>query len=1015
MDYDSNSSANDCLFNDDFSNNKKAVENQTISGSVPLLSTLDTDITNSQTEPVVQTNINFKHRGIHFCNLNIRHLKPKIDDIKLLLNQTNSIDVFGICETFLNTTIDNDSIHVDGYQIERKDRYENASTAPGKGGGILFYLANHIDYVRRNNLESPDIESIWLEIKLKNNRPFLVCSFYRPPSANAEWYDNFSKQIENSLSISDEVYIMGDINIDFRAGYLSKPKWKHIVEINDLQQVIDKPTRVTAHSSTLIDHLYVSNPYFLSDITVPCIAISDHYPICFTRKTSKNTIKRKDHQTIQYRCFKTFSDDIFLKELSDALQTFNVTQNNPNENFDSWTNILFTILNKHAPLKTKRVKRNNQPGWMNDDIKVAITQRDINHCNKNWNEYKYWRNQTTTLIRSAKKDFFNKAITENKDNAYLWRHIKDLNGKTSASKLPAELVIDGTSFCKPQDIVENLNIFFSSLSDTLNSSQPINGSEVNWKTLSEHIENKVPADVKFRIPIMKLSDLKSYINSLDASKATGLDGISPRIIKLSSDIICPTLLDIINVGFISGNFPDSLKTARINPIHKGGARCDPANYRPISILSVISKIIEKHVTKHLFGYLNKYQLLHKSQSGFRKHHSCNTALINLVDNWLKGIDNCETVGAIFFDLRKAFDVVDHNLLLKKLASYKFDPMSLNWVRSYLTNRSQCILENSLKSSFQSIKAGVPQGSVLGPVLFLLFVNDLPLFINEAHIDMYADDATVHHANKCMDVVETTIQGGGIDFSNWCLSNKMYINLSKTSVMTIGTRQNLQNSNSINIYLNNELLHQTDTQRLLGIEIDKTLSWDVQIDSVCQSVARKITLMKQLSKYVNKESLKQYYLSYILPIFDYGCIIWSRCSVANTNRLLKLQKRAARIILRCDFLTPSENMFKELQWLSFPKRVQYHTIIMTHKALNGQTPAYISNMFTKTSDIHNRCLRSTDNDDLRVPFFRTRYYENSFSVNGAKLWNSLPPNIRQITNVNSFKKAVRSYLLNSNSN
>ena len=343
---------------------------------------------------------------MHFCNLNIRHLKPKIDDMKLLLNSSKSIDVFGVCETFLNTTVDNISIHIDGYKIERKDRYDNNPNASGKGGGVLFYVADHINYARRNNLESPDIESIWLEIKLKNNKPFLVCSFYRPPSANTEWCENFSRQIENSLTISDEVYIMGDINFDGSTGQLSNSKWKHIVEIHDLQQVIDQPTRVTAHSSTLIDHLYVSNTDHLSDVTVPCTAISDHYPICFTRTTSKKTIKRKDHQTIQCRCFKTFSDEIFLRELSNALQTFNVTQNNSEKKLASWTQIFMTILSKHAPLKTKRVKRNNQPGWMNDDIKVAITQRDNNHYNQNWNQYKYWRNKTTSLIRSAKKRLF---------------------------------------------------------------------------------------------------------------------------------------------------------------------------------------------------------------------------------------------------------------------------------------------------------------------------------------------------------------------------------------------------------------------------------------------------------------------------------------------------------------------------------------------------------------------------------------------------------------------------------
>ena len=198
-----------------------------------------------------------------------------------------------------------------------------------------------------------------------------------------------------------------------------------------------------------------------------------------------------------------------------------------------------TILNKYAPpphpLKTKRVKRNNQSGWMNDDIKVAITQRDNNHYNQNWNQYKYWQNKTTSLIRSAKKDIFNRAITENKDNTYLWRHIKDLNGKTAASKLPDELVIDGDSYCEPQDVVEKLNIFFSSISDKLKTNQSNQGSGVDWKTIEEHVANKVPADVKFTIPLMKLSDLKSCINSLDASKAIGLVGISPRIIKLSSE------------------------------------------------------------------------------------------------------------------------------------------------------------------------------------------------------------------------------------------------------------------------------------------------------------------------------------------------------------------------------------------------------------------------------------------------------------------------------------------------
>ena len=509
---------------------------------------------------------------------------------------------------------------------------------------------------------------------------------------------------------------------------------------------------------------------------------------------------------------------------------------------------------------------------------------------------------------------------------------------------------------------------------------------------------------------MKLAELKSSINSIDATKATGLDGLTPKIIKLSVDIISPSLLEIINMSLLTGSFPDSLKLAKLHPIYKGGTKCDPANYRPISILPVVSKLIEKHVTKHLFGYLNKYDLLQKSQSGFRKHHSCNTALIKPVDSWLKSIDNGELVGAIFFDLRKAFDVVDHNLLLKKLSMYKFDNVTLNWTKSYLSNRKQCITENKNQSTFQPVKAVVPQGSVLGPILFLLFVNDLKLFIKETYIELYAYDATVHYVNKSKVIIETKLQCG-TDLHTWCIENDMFVNIPKTSVMSIGTRQNLLNSDLLQIYLNDELLRTTDTQKLLGGIIDKNLIWDSHIDSVCLNITRRITLMKQLSKDVNK-GLKQYKNSYILPIFDYGCLIWSRCSVTNTNGMLKLQKRAARIILKADIMTPSETIFNKLQWLSFTKRTQYHTYIMMFKALNGQTPTYISSMFTKTAEIHNRNLRSVDNAQLRVPFSRTTYFENSFTVNEAKLWNSLLNKLREKGDINSFKNAVKSYLLNS---
>ena len=260
--------------------------------------------------------------------------------------------------------------------------------------------------MRRNDIESPGIESIWVEIKLKNSKSFLICSLYRPPSSNTDWYDKFSGQIEKSLSICDEIYIMGDLNFDYKNGNFSCQKWKHVIELNDLHQVINKPTRITAHSETAIDHVYVTTPENIADIFVPSIAVSNHFPTCFIRTTAKNTIKRHNHKCIQYRPYSNFNEDIFLEELSENMLSPQVSQTDPNLNFETWTGEFLKVFSKHAPLKSKRVKRETQPEWLNDDIKYARKNRDKYHKMKDWKQYKHWRNKTSSLIRSSKMIFF---------------------------------------------------------------------------------------------------------------------------------------------------------------------------------------------------------------------------------------------------------------------------------------------------------------------------------------------------------------------------------------------------------------------------------------------------------------------------------------------------------------------------------------------------------------------------------------------------------------------------------
>ena len=317
----------------------------------------------------------------------------------------------------------------------------------------------------------------------------------------------------------------------------------------------------------------------------------------------------------------------------------------------------------------------------------------------------------------------------------------------------------------------------------------------NFDTLRTFCNEKLPENTSFSILTLGHEKAEKYLKNIDITKATGADSIGPTLLKLAAPYISKCLTFICNQSIINSIFPEKWKEGKVTPLYKNGPKDDANNYKPISVLPVSSKLLEKHVHDSLMVYLSSNSLLHSTPTGFRPNHSCETSLLQMINKWLDAINSSQMIGMVMIDFRSAFDLVEHTLLLKKLKYYKISEETISWFSSYLLGRKHKVFVNNTLSESENILCGVPQGSILGPLLFLLFINDLPLDINNVLTDLYADDTTLYYIGKSQACIEEQLQTAMLKLSQWCKENGMLINTTKTKVMLITTPQKP-------VYLNN---------------------------------------------------------------------------------------------------------------------------------------------------------------------------------------------------------------------
>ena len=757
---------------------------------------------------------------------------PSLDDVATLL-EDNNIDAMCITESWLHRDIDSRFLIFPGYSTIRRDRPATGGRRV-RGGGICIL---HRTQLRAERLDVPSagslLEALWVSLS-GVRRPVVIGAVYRPPAAPAAAMDDFHDQLVHLHGLGKNVIVLGDMNIDVQTPDVPCARsYAQMLQDMDMKQIVSCVTRPnTAGNRTgpgsVIDHVIVPATDDVTTTDVIPTSCSDHSLVIAQTRLHR---ERRPRVEITVRSTRSLVPDALRLDLLTADWSGVREAVGVGDKWSQWLSVWSPVIDRHMPLTRLRPRHPPSPWLATDDrLRGGMRERDValseyvrHPTPENREDYVARRNAVKRDLCRARSAFFAESFRHSRRAT--WRDIQRFLISSRRSDAPP---VTGRRWAN------QLNAHFATCGARV-------AAEVGAQADAVGPLPPRPSRVvsgAFRVYPATLPELSHAVRHMSASRACGDDGITIAMIRMTFPVIGPHLLHIVNESIVSGTLPDEWKVAKVLPLHKASSLVDPNNYRPISIIPTVAKVTERVICNQLMSYLLGHCILGEEQHGFRPGHSTESAMLDAVGYVVKSIDEGNIACLTTADTSKAFDSVPHRRLLEKLAWYGIDS---HWFRNWLCGRSQRVMD----SDGASVTHGVVQGSLLGPVLYLLYANDLPCYFPDAKVVMYADDVQFIHSCKPCNIsdlkqsVESTLKVAHA----WFVTNSLKLNPTKTELMVVKTRQR-QTPTSFTVSFNNATLVPCNSVKLLGIVVDDRLTWESHVSLV---VRRCYATLRGLSK------------------------------------------------------------------------------------------------------------------------------------------------------------------------